>query len=295
MSADSARDAVRDPMTAGVDAHVHLWDPARVPLPWLRPDEHAAIDRAFGPDDLERLLPAAGVTRAILVQSACSDADTDLMLELARGHDWLAGLVVWLPLLEPSRTAARLEELADEPKVRGVRHLIHDESDPHWILRDPVLESLALIEEHGLVLELPVVWPRHLADVGPLADALPRLTIVIDHLGKPPLDADLAEWATALESAGTHPNVAAKVSGLNTATARTDWDASTFAPAVEIARSAFGPRRLICGSDWPVALLNGDYTRVWRETRAVVGDDPLILADNAVRLYGLSEVDHGAH
>jgi L-fuconolactonase len=265
-----------------------------VPLPWLRP-EHAAIERAFGPDDLEQLLPAAGVSRAILVQSACSDADTDLMLEFARSRDWLAGLVVWLPLLSPGRTAMRLEELATEPKLRGVRHLIHDESDPHWILRDPVLESLALVEKHGLLLELPVVWPQHLADVAPLGEAFPRLTIVIDHLGKPPLDAELAEWATALENAGSRPNVVAKVSGLNTATARTDWDASTFAPAVEIARSVFGRRRLICGSDWPVALLNGDYRRVWAQTRAVVGDDPLILAENAVRLYGLLEVDHGAH
>jgi L-fuconolactonase len=282
-------------MTDAVDTHVHLWDPARVPLPWLRP-EHSAIARAFGPDDLERLLPAAGVRRAILVQSACSDADTDLMLEFARGRHWLAGLVVWLPLMSPGRTAVRLEELATEPKVRGVRHLIHDESDPHWILRDPVLESLALLEEHGLVLELPVVWPRHLGDVASLADAFPRLTIVIDHLGKPPLDAELGDWAGPLEDAAGRTNVTAKVSGLNTATARADWSASTFAAAVEIARSAFGGERLVCGSDWPYALLNnGDYARVWEETRAVVGHDRLILTENARRLYRLPEVDHGAH
>jgi L-fuconolactonase len=156
-----------------------------------------------------------------------------------------------------------------------------------------VLESLRLVEEGGLVLELPVVWPRHLDDVPRLAQSLPRLTIVIDHLGKPPLDGDLADWSAALARAAASPNVAAKISGLNTATARPDWDATTLAPAVSVALDAFGRGRLVCGSDWPVALLNGDYERVWRETRALVDDDPQLLAANAARLYGLAEASDG--
>jgi len=281
-------------MTEIVDAHMHLWDPGRVALAWLLP-EHAPIARPFGPADLEPLLEATGVRRGILVQVACAYEDTEFMLELARDRDWVAALVVWLPLLSPEQTAARLGELADEPKVRGIRHLIHDEADPHWILQEQVLESLQLVEDHGLVLELPVVWPRHLADVPRLAETFPRLTVVIDHLGKPPLDGDLADWSAALGRAAAHPNVVAKVSGLNTATARADWDATTFAPAVEFALDAFGRERLMCGSDWPMALMNGDYERVWRETRAVVDDDPQILAGNAVRLYGLAEVSDGPH
>jgi L-fuconolactonase len=280
-------------MIPAIDAHVHLWDPARVALPWLRP-EHAPIARPFGPEELEPLLAPAGVERVVLVQTAASDADTDLLLELGAAHDWIAALVVWVPFLEPETAAGRLDALAGG-KVRGVRHQIHDEADPHWILQPAVLESLRLLEERGLVLELSAEWPRHLGDVPELARSFPDLTIVVDHLAKPPFDLELDAWARELELAAAHANVAAKISGLNTATARADWDHTTLAPAVQVAFDAFGADRLMCGSDWPVALLNGDYTRVWRETRAAVRDDPQVLAATAARLYRLPEALDGAH
>jgi len=294
MVAEHAQNAAIDGMTPAIDAHVHLWDPARVELPWLRP-EHAPIAHRFDASDLEPLLAPNGIERVILVQTAGSDSDTELLCELGAAHDWIAALVVWVSLDDPARCDARLEALAADEKVRGVRHQIHDEEDAHWILRPRVLESLHLVEERGLVLELPVVWPRHLADVSSLARELPDLQIVIDHLGKPPLDSDLSSWATAFAEAARHENVAAKVSGLNTATTRDDWDAQTLAPAVQVALDALGPDRLLCGSDWPVALLNGDYPRVWHETRRAVNDDPRLLAGTATRLYGLREVAHGAH
>ena len=155
-----------------------------------------------------------------------------------------------------------------------------------------MLESLSLLEERGLVLELPVVFPRHLGDVPELARSFPRLTIVIDHLGKPPLDGDLGPWTRELQAAAAHANVAAKVSGLNTATTRPDWDAADLVPAIRVALDAFGPNRLLCGSDWPVALLNGDYGRVWRETvdalqRVAPEHLDELLSATARRLYRL--------
>ena len=134
-----------------------------------------------------------------------------------------------------------------------------------------MLESLALVAEHGLVLELPVVFPRHLDDVPELARSFPSLTIVIDHLGKPPLGtAEMARWGVGIRAAADSPNVAAKISGLNTALRRPDWDADDLREAVTVAVECFGPERLLCGSDWPVALLNGSYARVWDETVHVV-------------------------
>ena len=146
------------------------------------------------------------------------------------------------------------------------------------------------------MLELPCVFPRHLGDLPELAQRFPRLTIVIDHLGKPPLGTALmGEWAAALRRAAELPNVCAKVSGLNTMLATPGWAAPDLRPAVEVAVESFGADRLMCGSDWPVCLLNGGYGHVWHETVAAItevagdADARRILEDTPARLYGLAE------
>jgi len=253
-----------------VDTHHHFWNPARIPQGWMT-DEHAAIARAFEPADLEPLVRAAGVTRTVVVQSAARDDDTDYLFELAADLPWIGGIVAWCPLDDERRARVRLDELLSRPKLRGVRHLIHLESDPHWILRPALRPALTLLEEARLVLELPAVYPRHLGDVPELARRHPGLDVVIDHLGKPPLGSvRMEDWAELLRGAARLPNVRAKISGLNTVAPRGDWSAADLVPAVRVAVDAFGAERLVCGSDWPVALLNGDYERVWRETTAAV-------------------------
>jgi L-fuconolactonase len=276
-----------------IDAHQHFWDPAREPLPWMTA-EHAVIDRAFAPADLKPSLDACGVDRTVLVQAVCSDSDTAAMLAQATAHEWIGAVVAWVPLETTARARARLDELVAHPRVRGVRHLIHDEADPHWILRPRVLESIALLEQHGLILELPCVFPRHLGDVPGLARRFPRLTIVIDHLGKPPIGtAEMARWEAEIRAAAAAGNVAAKVSGLTTALASGDWSAEDLRAPIQIALECFGPERLLCGSDWPVSLLSGGYARVWGETvravEAVARDDAAwLFGATAARLYALS-------
>jgi L-fuconolactonase len=276
-----------------IDAHHHFWDPATVEIPWLGP-ESGPLLRSFWPADLLPERVAACVRRTVLVQSANSDEDTDFMLSLAAMDSSIGAVVAWLDLLDPRRAAARLDVLESSGVVRGIRHLVHDEADPHWILRPPVLESLALVEDRELVLELPAVFPRQLGDVPVLAERFPRLRIVIDHLGKPPLDGDLAPWRTAFAAAGRYPNVYAKLSGLNTATRCTDWTAETFRPAFEAALELLGPERLLAGSDWPVLVLNGDYGRVWQATLELLAglappDRDAILRGNAIDLYRIEE------
>ena len=277
-----------------VDGHQHFWNLRRAPQAWMT-EEHTAIARTFEPSDLEPVLEKAGVETTILVQGACSDDDSDYLFECAAETPWVGAVVAWVDLSDPTKAKARLDELAGRPRFRGIRHLIHNERDPHWILRPAVQSGLRLMEERELILELPAVFPHHLADVPELARRFPEMTIVIDHLAKPPIGtAAMAIWADQLHAAAAAPKVNAKVSGLNTTIERSDWNREDLEPAIKTAVDAFGAQRLLWGSDWPVCLLNGTYDTVWRETLAAVetvtaDDVDGILGANARRLYGICE------
>jgi L-fuconolactonase len=275
-----------------VDSHVHLWDVRHTPQPWMT-QEHAAIARPFSPGDLKPLMDREGIGAAIVVQGACLDSDTDYLFAAADRHDWIAAVTAWLCLDRPGRARERLDELATRRKFRAVRHLVHNEPDPHWLTRGDVAESLGLLEARDVILEVPVVFPRHFDDVAAVAGRFPALRIVIDHLGKPPIGTSaLPRWEAMLRDVARHPNVLAKISGLNTTVANADWSAADWSRPVEVALESFGPDRLMCGSDWPVALLNGDYARVWDATRKVVqivapGCAGALLGSNARLIYQL--------
>lgn len=277
-----------------VDAHQHFWNLDEVEYPWLSGSEYGPIQRDFGPEDLEPLLHHAGIARTITVQAANSFAETNAMLARAERHSWIAGVIGWVPLLAPPEAERALERYVGHPAFRGVRHLVHGEADPDWLLRGAVRESLGLLAECGIVFEIPAVFPRHLLHVPELAGELPALRIVIDHLAKPPIaTGELEPWAAELTAAAAHPNVYAKISGLNTAADPDEWSAEDLRPFVDVALDAFGPDRLMFGSDWPVCLMAGDYARVWSETLRVLSELPpaardAVLGGTATALYGLA-------
>lgn len=257
-----------------IDAHQHFWNLEKVSYPWLTPDL-AAIHRTFEPPDLEPLLRAAGVDGTVLVQAADSYEDTDAMLDRAGAHPWIAAVVGWVPLNRPDEAAGAVERYRAHPAFAGVRHLIHEDPDPDWVVQDSVVEGLGILAAADLTFDLVGVLPRHLEHVVTLAERVPGLRIVIDHLNKPLIrEKGWEPWATLLARAAECPTVYAKVSGLNTAADREHWTAADLRPYVEHAAEVFGPRRLMFGSDWPVANLAGDYAKVWRETNAVLADLP---------------------
>ncbi len=278
-----------------VDSHQHFWDLDKVEYPWLVP-AYGPIYRTFAPAELAPQLAAAGIDRTVLVQAANSYADTDAMLAQAAEHDWIGAVVGWLPLEDVREAAQMLDSrYAADPWFKGVRHLNHEEADPDWLVRPAVIDGLKLLQERGLVYEVVAVHPLHLGHVPTLARACPHLTIVIDHLAKPPIASGHYDaWKVDLRAAAEQPNVHAKISGLNTAADWASWDAADLEEPVGFALEVFGAQRLLFGSDWPVAILAGDYARVWQETNAVLdrlavsdADRLAILGGNAASLYAI--------
>jgi L-fuconolactonase len=244
---------------ARVDAHQHFWDLGSGGYSWPTAAE-AAIHRTFRPEDLAPELRSAGIDATVVVQATDSLADTDAMLDVAVRHPWIAGVVGWLPLAD--RPAAERELDARRGRLCGVRHLIHWEADSEWLLRADVQTGLDLLAEQRLPFDIVAVFPDHLPLVPAVSTAHPDLVLVIDHLAKPPFRSDgWDRWAKAMQRAADCPNVHAKVSGLDTA-AGPGWTVDELRPAWDVALDAFGPERLMFGSDWPVCRLVSSYDEV---------------------------------
>ena len=273
-----------------VDAHQHFWNLETGDYPWLTPDS-GVLYRTYEPQDLAPELATAGIDGTVLVQAADSFAETDAMLARADACDFVAGVVGWVPLMAPGETAEAIERYRSHRRFVGVRHLIHDEPDPDWLVRGEVLESLGLLAGAGLTFDVVSVLPRHLEHVVTLAERHPGLRIVIDHLSKPRIrDHEWEPWATGLAAAAALPNVHAKISGLVTEADHERWTVEDLRPYVEYAVEVFGPERLMFGSDWPVALLAADYQTVWQVMSALLGgtDTGQVLGGTATRFYGLA-------
>lgn len=275
-----------------IDTHQHFWDLEAASYPWLTPAA-GPIYRTFAPGELAPQLEAAGIDGTVLVQSANSYQDTNLMLRQADTYPWIKAVIGWVPLLQPAEAAVALDRYKAHPRFRGVRHLIHDEPDPDWVVQPTVLDGLQLLVDRGLIFEVVAVFPNHLKHVPALAKRFPELTLVIDHLAKPPIkDGQLEPWASQLAAAAAFPNVHARISGLNTAADWATWSADDLVPFIDHAFACFGADRLMFGSDWPVCVLAGDYNKVWTETqRAIAHRTPAeidaVLGGTAQRVYSL--------
>ncbi len=280
-------------MALKVDTHQHFWNLDLVEYSWLIP-AYGPLYRTYGPHELQPLLEVAGIDKTVLVQSANSYADTNYMLAQADKFDWIGAVIGWVPLWNPREAEHMLDtKYAKHPMFRGMRHLIHEEQDPEWLLWEMVIEGLKLFEERKLVFEVVAVFPNHLNLVPALAEKLPNLTIVIDHLAKPPIkDRVMGDWAEQFASAAEHPNVYAKVSGLNTAADWETWTAADLKPYIDFTKEKFGADRMMFGSDWPVAVLAGDYQSVWEATKEAISDysqkdQDAILGETAAKVYRL--------
>ncbi len=274
-----------------IDAHQHYWDPAKVDYFWMPPD-HPVLSRAYGPEDLEPILERNNFNGSVVVQAAHDPREAAWLLDLASRHDSILGVVAWADLTSPDLPHV-LDRLQPHPKFKGIRHLVQDEPDVNWILRDDVIAGLKELERRSIPYDI-LVKPPQLHVVEPLCEKVPNLPVVIDHIAKPYIaDRIFDGWAQQMERIAAIPHVHVKLSGMITEAKHDSWTSDDLRPYVQHVYSLFGPDRLMFGSDWPVCLLAAGS---WKEALAAFtqalgakGEEPRlkILGETAARFYRL--------
>ncbi len=280
-----------------VDTHIHVWDLDRAEYPWLQGDD-SILNSTWRIEQLEDEKEKAGITEGVLVQASGNADDTNLMLETAGNTKWITGVVGWLPLLDTDATRQQLEtRYLKEKYFKGVRHQIHDEKDPKWLLQPAVIESLKILAAYDIPFDVVAVLPSHVETALEVAMKVPSLRMVFDHLSQPPVSTKekFGAWGTLMKEASAHEKFYAKISGLGTASGNfQNRKADDMKPYVEFAIRYFGVQRCFCGGDWPVSLLADNYVQIWRTYKNILGQ--LLSAEelnkvfysNAQQFYKLS-------
>lgn len=296
------------------DAHIHFWTPdtfayhmgpkappqaladgprdLKPTWNFLPPENVQVLNATYGPEHLKPLLDEVGVDQVVLVQTYHTYEHNRDFLAAALANDWVGGVVCWADLTDPGLGRV-LDEHQKHPKFKGVRHIWHDEADPGWNARPPALAGLAELQRRGIPYDLlvkPPNWPFMPA----IAEALPDLPLVINHIAKPRIeDRQFDDWAALMDRMAQYPNVTCKLSGLATEARWHAWTLQDFQPYVDRVIEAFGPDRAMYGGDWPPCLLAADsYAQVFRALLHCLrglseADRAKVMGETARRFYRL--------
>ena len=279
-----------------IDTHVHVWDLDKAEYPWLKGDT-SLLNRTWKIEQLEEERKKAGVSVGVLVQAASNLEDTENMLQAAEKNEWIKGVVGWIPLQQPASARDILDKkYFKHPLLRGVRHQIHDEPDSKWLLQTEVMESLKLLAERDIPFDIVAVLPEQIETVIKVSERIPGLRMVFDHLAQPPISGKerFGRWGELMKEAASHPNLYAKISGLGTASKNFEnWKEDDLLPYIEYVLQKFGTERCFCGGDWPVSLLAGSYSQIWKAYQSILNrllnkeDIEKLYSKNAMRFYDL--------
>lgn len=274
-----------------IDAHQHFWTLGQYPHAWIT-EPLKAIRRDFTPQHLKPLLDRHRLDGCVLVQTFSSLDESRFFLALAHQHPWIAGVVAWVDLTD-MHVGDTIDDLRRDPKLVGIRHVVHDEPDVNWLRRADVQRGLAELAKHSLPYDL-LIRPPHLAASIEVARKFPDLRLVVDHIAKPQIAAqNWGDWADGLAELAQCPNVWCKLSGLITEADWAKWQPSDLKPYIHHVLASFGTGRVMFGSDWPVCLLAGSYDRVVEAAEIntaglSAAERDAIWGDNAAQFYRLS-------
>jgi len=247
---------------AKIDAHHHLWKYEPPQFPWIS-EKMGVLQRDFLVHDLIDALAESGIDGAVSVQAKQTLAETQWLLDLARSHDFIRGVVGWVALADP-RVESDLEHFSTHGKLKSVRHVLHDEPDDLYILREDFNCGIKLLKKFDLRYDL-LIFERHLPQTIQFVDRHPNQIFIVDHIAKPRIrEGVISPWKGNLTELARRENVFCKLSGLVTEANWQSWTGADLDPYLQIVLAAFGPGRIMFGSDWPVMLLGSSYKR-WVE------------------------------
>ena len=275
-----------------IDAHQHFWnyDPSR--HTWIN-DTMSVLKRDFLPADLDPVLSANGVDGTIAVQVETSLSETEFLLRLAQFSKKIFGVVGWIDLTAPD-IETQLHTCVGRPKLCGFRHIVQDEPDDTYLLREDVIRGIRAVGGCGFTYDI-LVYPRQLPAAIELVSRCEKQKFVLDHCAKPFLKTrQFKPWASQIRELAQSPNVFCKLSGLVTEADWRSWQPADFLPCLDLVVEAFGPSRLMFGSDWPVCLLAGEYRQVKELIANYLRQFPanerrLIFGGVAAQFYGIVE------
>ncbi len=279
-----------------IDSHQHFWIYNAARDSWIT-DEMSVLKRDFLPEHLEQELNANHIDATIAVQADQSEDETLFLLRLAENNPSIAGVVGWIDL-RSSQAADRMRFFSRFEKLRGFRHIAQSESDDRFLLRDDFVKGIACLRQFGFSYDI-LIYPKQLPVALELVMRFPEQRFVIDHMAKPGIKTrSCAEWTALMRNIATHANVYCKLSGLVIEADWHHWKKEDFRPYLDVVFDAFGPQRLMFGSDWPVCLLAGSYQQVLQIIEEYVKHCPAdvkekIFGGNAAQFYRLKTARHG--
>lgn len=273
-----------------IDSHHHFWQYDTVDYDWID-DSMSRIRQDFLPQHLHQTIQSAGVDGVVSVQARQTVAETDWLLTMAHQNDFIKGIVGWLPISAPNFEGL-LSQYLQNPKLKALRHVIQGEADDHFILGTAFNQGIDLLKNTRLVYDI-LIFERHLPQTIQFVDKHPNQLFVLDHIAKPLIGKNQMEpWKQNIRELSRRPNVYCKVSGMVTEADYQNWTHEQLVPYFDVVLDAFGPDRLLFGSDWPVCLVAVEYPAWLNFIRQQVSslsasEQASILGLNAIKVYQL--------